>query len=205
MKLKRLKKDFEILSVPKARIIAHLIGDGSVYKSNNDYNIKYEVKDPESLNSFEQDMMEVYGLKLTKGWHPSGFTGKLIPFVRLRSKLVYEDLLNFASYKSQNWEIKNELTKSSKEIKKEFLKAFFDDEGSVIVRNKRVEVRIYSINLKGLMQIRDILLEFELESRIVPGYGERRNVFAIILKNPLKFKNEIGSGLQRKQVKLESL
>ena len=109
MKIKNLKNGFEKLTMAKSRIIAHLIGDGSVYQSNHDYNIKYEVKDLESLNSFEKDMLSVYGLKLTKGFKESGFTSKLVPFLRLRSKLAYEDLLKYSTYKSKDWKIKSKI------------------------------------------------------------------------------------------------
>ena len=132
MRIKKLKSGFEKLTKEKARIIAHLIGDGCAFISNHDYNIKYEVSDTELLNSFERDVVKVYGLKLMKGSKPSGKTGKLIPFVRLRSKLVYVDLLKCtSSYFSKDWKIKKVLLNSSNRIKREFLKAFFDDEGSV--------------------------------------------------------------------------
>ena len=105
MRIKKLKYGFEKLTKEKARIIAHSIGDGCVYKSNHDYNIKYEVVDCELLESFEQDMLKVYGLKLTKGFNPSGKTDRLIPYIRLRSKLVFEDLMRYATYLSKDWEM----------------------------------------------------------------------------------------------------
>ena len=43
MGTKSLREGFKELTAAKARIIAHLIGDGCVYKSNHDYNIKYEM------------------------------------------------------------------------------------------------------------------------------------------------------------------
>lgn len=202
MRAKNLKYGFEKLTAAKARVIAHLIGDGCVYKSNNDYNIKYEVKDIESLNSFEKDMLEVYGLELTKGSKPSGFTGKPIPFLRLRSKLAYQNLLKYSTYNSKDWSIKKELLESRREIKKEFLKALFDDEGSVILKGGKGETRLYSINLEGLKQIQKMLLEFSIDTTIYAGYGFKRNVYAIIIKDLAKFASELGFNLSRKQNKL---
>ncbi len=43
MRIKKLKSGFEKLTKEKARLIGHLIGDGCVYKTGSDYNIKYEV------------------------------------------------------------------------------------------------------------------------------------------------------------------
>ena len=205
MKIKNLKNGFEKLTIAKARIIAHSIGDGSVYQSNHDYNIKYEVKDIESLNSFEKDMLSTYGLRLTKGFKNSGITGKPIPFLRLRSKLVYEDLLQYATYNSKDWSIKNVLLNSSKEIKREFLKAFFDDEGSIVPQGKKGIIKLYSINKEGLQQIQKMLLEFDIDSQLGSGYGAKRNVYALLIKDLDKFDKEVGFNLKRKQDKLNHL
>ena len=205
MKIKSLKKGFERLTIAKARIIAHSIGDGAVYKSNHDYNIKYEVKDIESLGSFERDMLKVYGLKLTKGFKPSGFTGEPIPFLRLRSKLVYEDLKKYATYKSKDWKIKKELLNSSKNIKREFLKALFDDEGGIFPKGDKGIIKLYSINKNGLKQVQGMLSEFKINSKLSSGYGAKRNVYAIIINDLSKFDKEVGFNLNRKQSKLNSL
>ena len=205
MKIKNLKNGFEKLTIAKARIIAHLIGDGSVYQSNHDYNIEYEVKDLESLNSFEKDMLSVYGLKLTKGFKESGFTGKPVPFLRLRSKLAYEDLLKYSTYKSEDWKIKSKILQSSKQIKKEFLKAFFDDEGSVVPEGKKGIIKLYSINKEGLQQIQKMLLEFNIDSQLGSGYGAKRNVYALLIKALDRFHKKIGFNLARKQSKLNKL
>ena len=205
MKIKNLKNGFEKLTIAKARIIAHLIGDGCAYISNHDYNIKYEVKDLESLRSFENDMLFVYGLRLTKGFKASGFTGKPIPFARLRSKLAYEDLLQYATYNSKDWKIKKEVLSSSRNIKREFLRAFFDDEGSITNEGKKGVVKLYSINVDGLKQIQNMVLEFNIDSRIMSGYGAKRNVYALIIKDLNKFDKEIGFNLTRKLSKLKHL
>ena len=62
MKTKQLKPGYEKLTSAKARIIAHLIGDGAHFKTNSDYVMKYEVRDIESLQQFNDDLIEVYGL-----------------------------------------------------------------------------------------------------------------------------------------------
>ena len=205
MKIKNLKNGFEKLTTAKARIIAHLIGDGAVYRSNHDYNVKYEVKDLESLNSFEKDMISIYGLKLTKGFKNSGITGKPIPFVRLRSKLVYDDLLKYSTYHSKDWKINNIILNSSRKIKREFLKAFFDDEGSVVPQGNKGIIKLYSINSNGLKQLQKMLLKFNIENRLDHGYGAKRNVYAVLIKDLNKFDEEIGFNLKRKENKLKSL
>ncbi len=202
MKIKKLKNNFEKLTKEKARIIAHLIGDGAHYKTGHDYVMKYEVKDEELLKQFSKDIKKVYGLNCSWNINPSGFTGKPIKMVRLRSKLAYEDLSKYATYFSKDWTLKLEFLKSNKIVKKEFLKALFDDEGSV---KSGYEIALYSINKNGLLQIQEILKEFGVQTKINPGYGAKRNVYAIIIKDFKKFKKEIGFSLKRKQEKLNRL
>ena len=201
VRIKRLKSGFQKLTKEKARIIAHLIGDGAHYISGHDYNLKYEVRDEESLKQFNDGLIKVYGLKPSWYWNKSGITGEPIKFVRLRSKLAFEDLLRYATFFSKDWCMKNPLLKAPKEITKEFLSAFFDDEGSVC----GMEIRLYSINKKGLFQVKRILNDFSIKSRIQSGYGCKRNVFALVVRDKKLFFGKIGFGLERKQQKLQRI
>ncbi|MDP7180285.1 MAG: LAGLIDADG family homing endonuclease [Candidatus Woesearchaeota archaeon] len=205
MRIKKLKQGFEKLTKEKARIIAHSIGDGAVYITRHDYNIKYEVRDEESLKQFNDDLIEVYGLEPSWEWNTSGITGEPIKFVRLRSKLAYEDLLRYATYFSKDWKINDLLMNSNNEIKKEFLRALFDDEGSIIKERNRGIIKLYSINSEGLGQIQNILLEFDISTKLYPGYGLKRNVYALIVRDLELFNKQIGFGLKRKQDKLNEL
>jgi len=205
MRIKKLKKGFEKLTKAKARIIAHLIGDGCAYISNNDYNLKYDISERELLDSFVSDMTNVYGLKLTIGLKPSGKTGKLLPYARLRSKLAYEDLISYSSYFSKDWKIKGKFLNSPKHIKREFLRAFSDDEGSVCKEGKKGVIKLYSINLDGLNQIQKMLLQFDIQTKLSPGYGLKRNVYALLIRDLKLFKKKIGFNLKRKQERLNEL
>jgi len=44
MRIKNLKIGFDRLTKEKARIIAHLIGDGCAFISNHDYNMKQKIR-----------------------------------------------------------------------------------------------------------------------------------------------------------------
>ena len=115
------------------------------------------------------------------------------------------DLLKYtSSYFSRDWKIKRRLLSSSGEIKREFLKAFFDDEGSIFKAGNRGIIKLYSINLKGLKQIQRMLTRFNVTSYISSGYGASRNVYAVIIKDLKSFYNKIGFNLRRKQEKLEA-
>ena len=205
MRIKKPKKGYKKLTKAKARLIAHLIGDGAHFRSRHDYNLKYEVIDLELLKSFNDDLIKVYGLKPSWENHKSGITGRPTKFVRLRSKFAFEDLLRYATYYSKDWRLKSLLLDSPKEIKEEFLKAFFDDEGSVTKEGKRGIIKLYSINSKGLKQIQKILDDFNITNKMNSGYGARRNVYALIIRDLDVFNKKIGFNLKRKQDKLNSL
>lgn len=207
MRIYKIKKNSHKLTKEKARIIARLIGDGCMFKSKHRYEIKYEVKNMDLLKSFEKDIIKVYGLKPKWGTNPSGKTGELINLVRVNSILAYNDLLRYnKSYYSEDWRVPKQIINSNRDIKKVFLKAFCDDEGSVCVRNKII--RLYSINETGLKDISKIFLkDFNIATSIQSGFGLRRNVFAIIIKKEgiLKFKEKIGFDDTNKRDKLKEI
>ena len=205
MRIKELKPGFEQLTKEKARLIGHLIGDGCVFQSKTDYNIKYEVTDPELLQQFERDLVSVYGLPPTKGVNPSGKTGRLIPLIRLRSKRAFEDLKRYCEFGSAVWRVPTEIRVADPAIQTEFLRALFDDEGSVVPQGKYFQVRLYSINRNGLLQIQELLSAFFISSKLVPGYGAKRNVYGLRINERLRFSALIGFSLKRKQQKLERL
>ena len=200
---KPIKHQSSKLTEAKARLIAHLIGDGCVYQSRTDYNIKYQVIDEDLLEQFEADLVNVYGLPTTRGTKQSGKTERMVPFVRLRSKRAFDDLRKYCDYYSAMWSVPSKIFNSQNRIKVEFLKALFDDEGSVIPKGKSAELRLYSINERGLIQVQELLNEFGIITKIQGGYGMRRNVYAIITKDLQRFYSKIGFHCQRKQTKLE--
>lgn len=199
MRIKKLKKNFENLTKEKARIVAHLIGDGAHYKTKHDYVMKYEVRDEELLKQFSDDLFNVYGLKTSRHINKSGYTNKPIYFVRLRSKMAFEDLASYATYFSKDWIIKEQILNADLSIKRQFLRALYDDEGSV---KSKYEIALYSINKEGLEQIKMMLKEFSIDSHIKSGFGANRKVYGLIVKNHKLFYDKIGFSLKRKNDKL---
>ncbi|MBU0532883.1 hypothetical protein KKB44_05320 [Candidatus Micrarchaeota archaeon] len=203
MREHKIKRQEETISLEKARIIARLMGDGAVYLHKHDYIMKYGVKDKESLQSFAKDMKTVYGLKAAIGESRSG-KGSMVPYARIRSKLAYEDLLRYGPYDSRSWRVPAKIFKANSKVKAGFLKAFFTDEGTVVGKY----VRLYSINKEGLKGVARLLKEFGIRSVLRPGFGARRNVYALIIskeKNIQLFSEMIGFYLKRKNKKLKEL
>ena len=75
----------------------------------------------------------------------------------------------------------------------------------VVPQGKKGIIKVYSINENGLKQIQKILLGFDINTKLSYGYGAKRNVYAILIKDLNKFDKEIGFNLKRKQNRLISL
>ena len=145
---------------------------------------------------------------LTKEPKPTNFCSnpKKKYTLLLRSKLVVEDLLKYASsYKTFEWEVPQEILSASKELQAQFVKGFADSEGSVKNRHRNRELTLCSGNFEGLEGIRQILLStFGINSH----YTKRKtSVFVITISDYCSletFQNEIGFIIKRKQEKLEA-
>ncbi len=160
--LKQIKPQYKTLSLSKIRIIGHLLFDGTVYKMGYHRIIRYINSSKGLINQFISDMKKVYGID------PSAleiFKGKnnLNHYkVTFSCKALYEDLTGyFQSYSTsnQNIQIPSRIVNANKSIKLEFLRTFFEDEGS-ISSNYRIMGDLKSKII--IQQIISMLKEFRL-------------------------------------------
>lgn len=119
------------LTVEKVQIISHCLFDGSVIASNGDYMIKYTNASHGLIKQFIDDMRKVYDIESD---NIRSYNGKTHPWreITYRSKNVVEDLMRYSSSYSTSEEVG--LPKGVDENKKfvqTFLRAFWDDEGSI--------------------------------------------------------------------------
>ncbi|MFH1623087.1 MAG: LAGLIDADG family homing endonuclease [Candidatus Aenigmatarchaeota archaeon] len=212
MRINNIKPQLAVLTPAKSRIIARLKGDGSIFvggRRRTNYLIKYESNDKHELDIFSRDIMEVYGLSTKEEIHRSGKKpNKFLKQVFVRSKLAFLDLQKYGPFSSREWTVPNSIKSSNLSIRTEFLRTFFEDEGSVINSYGHKELRLYSINLRGLKELINMLESFGIESKLRGGFGEGRNVYALVIsdvKSIMKFKNEIGFSSARKRLKMEKL
>lgn len=163
---KRIKNQLSYLTLIKVRIIAHLLFDGTLYKSGYHYFIRYINASKDLIDQFASDIKETYGvlptsLEISK--NKKGFSCYKITF---KSKLIFEDLQKyFTSYSTSNESIfiPKKIIKADKKIKLEFLKAFFEDEGSISFKG-RIMGDLKSEKI--IKQIVELLKEFGLEFRL---------------------------------------
>ena len=130
--IKQIKPQKTYLTVPKVRIIGHVLFDGTAYISGYHYVIRYINTSMELINQFTEDVKKVYGIS------PSAFEiikSENLPCYKVAfySKLLFQDLEKyFKSYSTKNVsKIPDEIMNTNRKIKMTFLQTFWEDEGSI--------------------------------------------------------------------------
>jgi hypothetical protein len=142
------------ISPELSRIHAHLCGDGSVFifkTKEKDRNfgggVGYYNKNQLLLDKFREDFNKLFGVKMKMRKNKE----VIIRSVK-RARWFIE---NFGEFGSKKWRIPKEIKDSSKEIKLEWLKAFFEDEAYDEKRYNRLKIK--SMNQTGLMDAKELL------------------------------------------------
>jgi len=157
----------------------------SCYKLNKyryRYGLGYTNMDQRLISEFMEDIKSTFGLK---PYYRDNY-------VRVKSKDVWLLLKELGAGKSRDWFISPEITKASKEIRKNWIRAFFDDEACF---NDNGRIRVRSVNRRGITQLMKMLREF-LPSHITPknDYYPDRSVYLNINKDDAeKYFSKIGS------------
>jgi len=187
------------LSLPLARIHAHICGDGNLFKKKEKdsygymgcykpnshryrYGIEYTNMNPLLIQEFMEDTKLTFGLK---------------PYyrnncVRVKSRDVRKLLEELGAGKSHDWFISPKITKADKESKKNWIRAFFDDEACF---NAGGRIRVRSVNRNGLTQVMRMAREF-VPCHITPKkkYYPDNSVYLNINKgDAAKYFSKIGS------------
>ena len=159
----KLQKPF--LTPEKVRVIGHSLFDGMLYNNKYHYLVKYINSSRQLIDQFVKDVDKVYGLKR---YYLETIPGKnMITYkVYFKSKLFYEDLKRyFKSYSTTKSFIKIplEIINSNKEVQIEFIRSFFEDEGS-ISSNGRIMGDLKNLNI--IRQILSMLNKFGLHFKL---------------------------------------
>lgn len=180
----------------EAMIAAHICGDGWLttclekhslhivngkryYQNRIRYEIGYCNTKRELLKEFKEGMSICFNLK----------PHKVKDELRFRSKRVYKRISELGGGGSRKWFIGKEIINSSKKIKMEWLRAFFDDECTFDPISGRI--RIKSMNPKGLKQVKKLLLDLKIKSKITGPNSDKSFYLSIKRKDIPKFYNSI--------------
>ena len=152
--IKEIKAQELSLSVNKVRIIGHVLFDGCSYKNGYSHIIRYINSSKRLVDQFIEDIEKVYGIFPT---HLEVIKNpKVVIYkVTFSSKLLFEDLKRyFSSYSTKDVSpIPKEIMDSSKEIKLEFLRAFWEDEGSISFNGRLMADQKNEVIIRQLIEI----------------------------------------------------
>lgn len=153
-KVEGINVNMEKMSQELARIHAHLCGDGSVFifrTKEKDRNwaggIGYYNNNQRLLDKFRADFSTLFGVRMKMRKNRE---------VSIRSvKRAKEFMEKFGSFGSREWRIHSSIKNSTKKVRLEWLKAFFEDEAYHEKRYNRLKIK--SVNSNGLKDIKDLL------------------------------------------------
>ncbi len=172
----RLFKKFTRWDPALVCLVSHLIFDGEIKRGGCIYNNRNMTL----LNRVENCMKIIYPLEPKR--YANKFTG-----VR---RISYFNVSLGDYMKTKSIQLLQEIAFSPKQLKREFVRSFFDDEGCMDFRPKRNlrRVRGYQKNVAILYLIQRLLADFYIDSRIILP----NEVVITGKENLLKFQNEIG-------------
>jgi hypothetical protein len=153
-------------------LTSHLIFDGQISKL-----CAYNNRSVSLISRFKKLMLLVYD-----------FSPKIyINNVTGVYKICYNNVAMANFFKVKVERLLSEITELDKSNQREFLRAFFDDEGCMDFRGNKRRVRGYQKNKKILMIIKNLLKNFNIDSKL-----EGQNEVVVSGKENLKkFQKEI--------------
>jgi len=171
----RLFKRFISWNKDLVCLVSHLVFDGEIRHEGCIYNNRNMAL----LDRVEDCMKTIYSLEPKR--YINTFTGV--------SRISYFNVSLGAYIKEKSTELLGGIKTLPKELKREFLRSFFDDEGCIDYRPDRNHRRIrgYQKNVDILLLIQELLTDFGINSSI-----KRPNEIVIVGKdNLMKFQREI--------------
>lgn len=188
-----------MLTVEKAEILGLLFSDGNyrnyhtIYKEfdkrRNKTYIRHQNKrivefantDIKLLNHFRKLLRKEYD------YYPKIIlSNKNVFRVCITKNNVLDDLTNIGNFGSLKWSVPIEIISGTEGVKKGFISGIFDGDGSVDFAQKKIpRIRITSINLIGLKQLKKILLSLSIYCEINGPYRRngRKNSYELLLKS----------------------
>jgi hypothetical protein len=154
-KSERNFKKFDQWNKNTVSLIAHLIFDGTISRTSCVYNNRNQ----SLLDGVENCMKEVYSYQPRRWVNTT--TGV--------SRISYHNVALGAYLQTKSKELLKDIYQLPETLKKEFIRAFFDDEGCMDFRPKRSlrQIRGYQKDISILFLIQKLLSDFNIQSRVL--------------------------------------
>lgn len=190
-----------------AYILGVLAGDGYMDYSNKrmTYYIGLSATDKEFVERFKTVLFDFFKIKSTNEFRKSKKeTWNNQYITRLCSKEVCGFINSFGNFCKDKWRVPDIIKNSENNIKCAFLKGFFDSEGEIDSKAKRIGAT--SMNLKGLEEIENLLKSIGIISTMIKKKDTRLNASQKYIlrlqdrKSMELFYKNIGFTIQRKHI-----
>lgn len=198
------------MKLEEARIVAHVCGDGWLgiylekaalqivngrryHRDRNRYVIGYSNTDSELLDQFANDVSKIFNIKPRRKEKE----------VTVRSKRVFDRIKSLGAGKTYEWMVGHQIREAGNNVKKAWLRAFFDDEATVDVPSRRI--RIKSMNMKGLKHVKNLLKDIDLKAKITGPNIDKSWYLTLNHEELYLFHKRVGFYHSKKYRKLKSL
>lgn len=168
------------LSKELVRIIAHLFADGCVsVNKKGSITAAYYNKEKELRQQFNNDISKVFNISSLK----EGIN-KEVPYLSIPSTISIILLQLAPSFKSNECRVPIFVKNATKDLKKEFIQAFFDDEASVHYRPPIRQIELTINNKEILNEIKELLLELNINtSNVIKRKMRGFKIFTFYIRN----------------------
>lgn len=200
-----------MLSPKESRIVAHVCSDGwmstyvekdslqivngrKYHRNRRRYEVGYCNTNKKLLEDFSKDVLDVYKIRVRKR--------KSTDLV-FKSKRVYSRIKELGGGNTRGWSIGKEILQSKKITKSFWLRAFFDDEGTVDKTN--FVVRVKSMNNEGLSQAKELMDSIGVTTRITGPNCDDSWYLTVSRRDLIKFQKEIGFNHPKKKLLLDKI
>lgn len=185
-------------------ILGHICGDGTITRNNPKKGIalKYINSEPTLIKSFQKKIKKIFGNISANIQVRSGKGYRRKNYVLQYPTIISCFVLSVFNYKAkEEMELPNFIFKMSKKSKCSFLRALFDDEGTVNIKEKRIVIGLKP--QKPIEEIRNLLIHLKFHPTKIYKSG---NILKISLqknKDIILFNKIVGFKHPNKRKKLD--
>ena len=148
------------------------------------------------------ELLEEFNTDLKKAFNRKGQWRLKHHKIRIASVKWILDLLELRCKGSYTWFVPTFIVNSNKRIIAAWLRAFFDDEGTV---SKQETIRIKSMNRNGLSQVRNLLLKFNIKTSLTGPNCDNSYYLHVYKRFNHMYHRHIGFNHLEKQRKLNRI
>lgn len=173
-----------------AWILGVMCGDGCLDKQRNDRRVSLSTIDSKFGRTFVDRINKLFNLN--EKFNPKLFvnnTNSKYYKVQIHSKHLYNFFMKFGKFNCFEWTVPEQIVKGNKILKRNFLRGFYDSEGSIIIyRKKYRRIRAVSVNKNGLEGIWKLLDDLGIKINLI----KEKNCYSLNIykKDQINFFNK---------------